>query len=184
MILNTHSVSFTRCIFENNACSAMAAVRSTIIFQGENTFRNNTDTHGGGLVLGENSQMFLKPHTNITFTGNHAQSVGGGIYVQYETFLSNPSCFFELDLSITMNRTLLDTVAIVLTNNTAEQAGSALYGGSVDNCFLYAPLAWRNFFYFETAEIEVFERIFLIKITPWSFLDSKIISCLLCTQCL
>ena len=173
MILNTHSVSFSRCIFENNTCSAVAAIRSTIIFQGENTFRNNTDVHGGGLVLGENSQMFLKPHTNITFTGNHAQSVGGGIYVQYENFLSHPSCFFELDFSITMNRTLLDTVAIVMTNNTAEMAGSALYGGSVDNCFLYAPLAWKNFFYFATSEIEVFERIFRISPGDLSSVSSK-----------
>ena len=162
MIRNAHSVSFTDCNFESNACSAMVAAHSTIIFQGDNTFCNNTDTHGGGLVLGGNSQMYLTPHTTVTFTGNHAQSVGGGIFVKDENFLSRPYCFFELDLSVTMNMTLLDTIAIVLTNNTAGRAGSAVYGGSVDHCFLYAPLVWRNLFYFMISEKEIFEKLFHI----------------------
>ena len=177
MIVNVHSgmvVSFTGCIFENNACSAMVAVQSTIIFEGKNIFRNNTDINGGGLVLGENSQMYLKPHTNITFTGNHAQNVGGGIYVEDENFLQLPLCFFELDLSITLNRTLLDTVAIVMTNNTADQAGSALYRGSVDHCFLYVPLAWKSFVYSLTSEtLKVFETVFSIDSNDSSSVTSK-----------
>ena len=177
MIVNVHSgviVTFTGCIFENNACSAMVAVQSTIIFEGETVFRNNTDINGGGLVLGENSQMYLKPYTNITFTGNHAQNVGGGIYVEDENFLQLPLCFFELDFSITINKTLLDTVAVVMTNNTAEEAGSALYGGSVDHCFLHVPMAWKSFVYSLTSEtLHVFEMVFSIDSDESSSVTSR-----------
>ena len=155
-------VSFTGCVFENNACSALAAVQSTIKFQGTNTFRNNTDIHGGGLVLGENSQIYLTPNTTITFTGNHAYSVGGGIFVQDESLLSAVMCFFELDYSVTDSEELLDTIAVVMENNTADLAGNAIYGGSIDHCFIYAPLSWNRYLHFMTPKsvIKVFNQLF------------------------
>ena len=165
MITNTRSgvvVSFTGCVFENNNCSAMIAVQSTIVFQGKNLFQNNTDVYGGGLVLGENSQMYLKSHTTIAFISNHAQSVGGGIYVQDENWTRTPTCFFEFDVNITIDKTLLDTIAIVMTNNTAERAGSALYGGSIGHCCIYTPFAWENYWYFMEAQKEIFKQLFHI----------------------
>ena len=161
----THSgviVTFTGCVFESNVCSALVAVQSTIIFQGENTFKNNTDTHGGGLVLGENSQMYLKPNTTVAFINNHAHSVGGGIYVQDENLLSTTMCFFELDYSVTESEKLLDTIAIVMVNNTADLAGNAIYGGSIDRCFMYAPLAWKRYWHFMTKVRTVFNQLFHI----------------------
>ena len=154
--------TFTGCIFESNACSALAAVQSTVIFQGENTFRDNNDTHGGGLVLGENSQIYLKPYTNVSFINNHAHSVGGGIYVQDENLLSTTMCFFELDYSITKSEKLLDTIAIVMINNTADLAGNAIYGGSIDRCFMYAPLAWKKYWRFMTNVKAFFDKLFHI----------------------
>ena len=155
-------VSFTGCIFESNACSALAAVQSIIIFQETNIFQNNRATDGGGLVLVENSQIYLTPNTTITFIGNHAFSTGGGIFVQDENWLPTVRCFYELDYSVTDSEELLDRTAIVMENNTADLAGNAIYGGSIDRCFIYAPLSWKRYWYFKTSAREIFQQLFHI----------------------
>ena len=162
LVSMTRSVSFIGCIFENNACSALAVVQSLIIFQGTNTFQNNRATHGGGLVLDENSRIYLTPNTTVAFIGNHAYSVGGGIFVQDESLLSSVMCFFELDYSVTDSEEFLDTMAIVMENNTADLAGNAIFGGSIDHCFMYVPLSWKRYWYFMTSARELFQHLFHI----------------------
>ena len=109
------------------------------------SFTENSATNGGGLSLASGSQCFLSSNTTVYFEANHAEQYGGAIFVTDEPFLyctrdqpigalylTREYCFFQpLDLP---NITAL----FILKNNTAEKAGSTLYGGMVDSCTLYA----------------------------------------------
>ena len=107
------------------------------------SFTENSATNGGGLSLASGSQCFLSSNTTVYFEANHAEQYGGAIFVTDEPFLyctrdqpigalylSREHCFFQpLDLPIS-------TALLILKNNTAEKAGSTLYGGMVDSCNL------------------------------------------------
>ena len=127
---------FINCTFEDNGCSALSAVQSILVFRGNITVQGNNGTDGGGLILCDRSYIYLNPHTNITLDSNHAWHSGGGIYADDECLETIPLCFFQLDEEIILNISLLSTVHIKMINNTAAYAGSALYGGSVDYCYI------------------------------------------------
>ena len=104
---------------------------------------NITNVYGGGLTLLDNSFMYLRPNTHIMFFHNHATYAGGAIYVQsdkYDTY--NPNCFYQFDV---VNQTISElNIQILFANNTASFAGSALYGGFVDFCFLILMSCYRG----------------------------------------
>ena len=136
IIRNPPGTHFTNCTFEDNSCSALAAVQSVIVFHGSITMLRNSGTDGGGLALCDRSYMYLTPHTNVTFDSNHAWHSGGAIYSEDECLQSIPLCFFQLDETIIVDINLLSTVHITMMGNTAAYAGSALYGGSIDYCYV------------------------------------------------
>ena len=77
----------------------------------------------------------------MLFLKNHAEHSGGPIYVKdyrVESFKKGdlPRCFFQIqDNYLTMSSdSSLEQLYIILENNTAQRAGSALYGGWVDYC--------------------------------------------------
>ena len=112
---------FVNCTFENGTKSAIDAVQSKVIFQGNNIFRNNSALAGAGISLTMDSYMYLEPHTRILFEGNHADYVGGAIYTD-----RNPgeTCFYHVVDSSRSN----NTVQIIFVNNTAQFGGSSIYG--------------------------------------------------------
>ena len=65
--------------------------------------------------------MYLLPHTHILFENNHALYVGGAIHSDIRSW--HDQCFFHV-----VSPELKDTVDIIFINNTAEHAGSSLYG--------------------------------------------------------
>lgn len=71
--------------------------------------------------------MYLMPHTHIVFEGNHADYVGGAIYTDYRK--PEDPCFFHVD-----SQALSNTVKVSFVNNTADFAGSSLYGGIFSCC--------------------------------------------------
>ena len=164
-------VYFTDCIFEDNACTALLAVQSIFILHGNITIQRNSGSDGGGLVFCDQSYMYLTPYTDVTFHSNNANHSGGAIYSEEECLQSIPLCFFQLDESIIINDTLLSTVHIRLVNNTAGYAGSALYGGSVDFC--YIPGVGPHLF--PLPAIDVFHEIFEIEHpdSDFSFISSN-----------
>ena len=119
---------------------AIYAYSSTLTFQGKVEFVNNTGYDGGALALYAGSQIVIGRHAHLTFLGNHANHFGGAIYVDNYVFTDNDhaayddqiiSCFYKPpDTLINTSR----NPYIVLENNTAEYAGSALYGGWIDLC--------------------------------------------------
>ena len=150
------NTSFYNCTFENNSATAIAAVNSYIVLSGAITIQNNTGIDGGGIVLCDRSYMFLTPYTNIIIANNHAQHSGGGIYAEHQCLQAEPLCFFEF---VQVNRTSLETIHIELINNTAGYAGSALYGGSVDYCYIPNTV-------FQMTGMQLFNMIFTFQHSP------------------
>jgi len=92
--------------------------------------------------MGLKSTFSILPNTTMYWENNHA-SLGGAIYVtdvspaSYCTSLGSygpkQECFFQLpgqNLSIGID------VRLVFKNNSANAAGSVLYGGAIDHCKL------------------------------------------------
>ena len=153
------STDFTNSHFEGNNCTAIKAIHSNLLFQGNLTFHDNLGINGGALELCGGSIMYLLPHTSVNLSSNHALHSGGGIYAETECPQSKPACFFQLDQSIAFRPELINTVHVNMANNTAGYAGSALYGGSVEYCTIIYIYDQRSL---DFTSIELFERVFEI----------------------
>ena len=119
-----------------------AITNITLTFSRTVNFTNNVATHGGGVYLGLKSTVSIFPNTTVYWENNHAY-VGGAIYVRDASPISDctsvaalvpkEECFFQLpgqNLSSGIN------VKLIFKNNSADDAGSTLYGGAIDNCKL------------------------------------------------
>ena len=77
--------------------------------------------------------MFLSPATCLTFIDNYTEKTGGGLYVKEIDENNLHDCFFQtapIDFSLET-----DSVVVFL-NNSAGEAGSDLYGGSINHCIV------------------------------------------------
>ena len=135
-IVAESSVTFIDSEFVENECTAMVAVSSSILLQGNISITGNSATNGGGLLLCERSLVYFQPNTTVIFAHNYATKFGGAIYAEDECLQSVPTCFFQPSREIALQPSkLLDTVHVFLEDNWAGYAGTALYGGSVDFCY-------------------------------------------------
>ena len=122
-------------LFENNTgkeCGGITLLRSSIIFYGKSDihFIDNSGKRGGAMAFYYNSRFVCKHGTTkLTFTRNDASIVGGGIYVQDFNYLqvsnSMRKGYYKKFFKGSKNGNNIFT----FMNNTAAQAGSALYGG-------------------------------------------------------
>ena len=135
-IQSAHSVSLENCHFGNNECTGIIAIHSRLLLHGWNIIENNNGTSGGGLLFCGGTMMHLYSGTELNITGNYATEYGGGIYVENDCSEIVPFCFFQID-DITVNTSTLNKTKVNLFNNTATVAGSALYGGIIDQCLLF-----------------------------------------------
>ena len=116
----------------------------TLTFSRTVNFTNNAAItgRGGGVYLGLKCTVSTLPNTTMYWENNHAY-VGGAIFVEDASPISDctsvaalvpkEECFFQLpgqNLSSGIN------VKLVFKNNSADDAGSILYGGAIDNCKL------------------------------------------------
>ena len=127
---------------------AIYAVNAILTLNGTVSFTNNKANNsfvgsgtGGGMYL-QNSIVSILPNTTMFWENNRA-SCGGAIYVQdaspliyctsVATCLQKEECFFQLP-----GQNLSDGIdaQLVFKNNSADIAGSVLYGGAIDNCKL------------------------------------------------
>ena len=149
------SLSFTgTSSFSSNSATKggviYASFRSTVTFNGSVSFTNNghnkKGSRGGAMYLFISATFSTLPHTTVHWENNYA-TLGGAIYVSdinpliYCTpvvplifeYVPREECFFQLpgqNLSRGLN------VQLVFKNNTADNAGSMLYGGQIDHCKL------------------------------------------------
>ena len=133
--------------FSSNSANQGGAItayyNSTLTFGGNISFTNNTaNSHGGAMYLYIRSTFSILPHTTVRWKNNHA-NLGGAIYV-YDSnpriycnrFTPKEECFFQLpghNLSYGINSIEMQ---LFFKNNSADTAGSVLYGGAIDNCTL------------------------------------------------
>ena len=112
--------------YSNNACGCKSEMNGRIL-------------GGGELYMGLKSTFSILPNTGVYWENNHA-SLGGAIYVQdaspisYCTsvvpYVPKEECFFQLP---GQNLSTGIDVQLVFENNSADDAGSVLYGGAIDN---------------------------------------------------
>ena len=115
-------------------------------FSGTNSFINNSAELVGGAIRTYNNVALTFSETN-NFTDNSANSggviLGGAIYVDVVNplifcspiaqYIPQQECFFQLpgqNLSSGLD------VKLDFRNNSADDAGSVLYGGTIDSCKL------------------------------------------------
>ena len=123
-------------VFQNNRGTAIRAanVEHHLHLQGIVDFCNNTAQQGGALAL-VSTQVYIEPGTpqhgtQITFEGNHADDLGGAIYVE------STSSLYEANDPDTLTECFYyfpefkqhDKYSISFTNNTAANGGHHIYG--------------------------------------------------------
>ena len=128
----------------------------------DNTNADNEVSQGGALYLALNSTFSILPHTTVCWENNHA-TLGGAIYVSdvnpqiyctqiapyIAAYVSREECFFQLP---GQNLFSLLNIQFVFKNNSADTAGSVLYGGAIDNCKLTGLVSYSSddiFFHIE-----------------------------------
>ena len=129
--------------FTNNTArdgGAIALLSCPVTFKGNATFTNNTARLGGAVYL-VSSNITVEPQTLLEFESNFA-SQGGAIYVQVIEFGTEDTKLLEnFSLQFLPPICFLDlnetsNISFRFQNNTATDGGSALYGGRLDNCRL------------------------------------------------
>ena len=135
--------------FINNSADYGGAIfadsNSSLIFNRTVNFSNNQGgklSTGGGVYMGFKSTFSILSGTTVYWENNHA-TLGGAIYVhdaspisyctKVTKYVPKEECFFQLPDQNLYNG--ID-VQLIFKNNSADDAGSVLYGGAIENCKL------------------------------------------------
>ena len=129
-LVDVDMLNLRDCRFVNNQGTALESYFSTITLAGNTTFKNNTSTKGGAMVLFE-SYMYVRVSSNTFFYDNYAHDVGGAIYLKQRPYFKSdiydrPPCFYQV-------RSILDSPNLSLNfkGNLACNGGDDIYGGSL-----------------------------------------------------
>lgn len=129
--------------FRNNSAGyrggGMYAIDSSVIFSGNGSFVENRAAEGGGMGLEGSAQLVLKSPVEINFDRNWAESVGGGMLVVDPNTISQcqnisvekKDCFFRV---MAPDDESVMAVHLNFSQNYASNAGTVLYGGSLQLC--------------------------------------------------
>ena len=142
LLLSIKNFTFRGCTFTNNDATAIVAHDTTLYFEGMNVFEGNKDRTGGAIELTGVSIVYLRPHTHMIFDNNSALERGGAVYL---TGGSEESYFFDCQIQVydpTFTELSRLNITLRFVNNTAREAGDALYGGQIDACYTAAPSAF------------------------------------------
>ena len=123
LVLNNVSIT-------NNNMTGLRLYRTAVVVNGTSVFHNNTGTDGGGLAMYGDSYLVLKENSFLNFTNNRAKNKGGAIFVASQQYRS--PCFFQYS-----GIKFLKSVKVTFFGNTADTAGSVLFGGDINNCALF-----------------------------------------------
>ena len=137
------------------------ASRSTLSFIANTAIINNVASNGGGLLLSGDSKLLLHPNMTLQLTRNPARKTGGAIKKEEsnpltyciptvaKNYAGSSKCFFQIEFEVGSPFTvdylsnLLKFIeglkfnrTVMFGNNLAIEAGTDLYGGSIDGCKL------------------------------------------------
>uniref|UniRef100_A0A1X7VK59 Uncharacterized protein n=1 Tax=Amphimedon queenslandica TaxID=400682 RepID=A0A1X7VK59_AMPQE len=134
-IFGSTDVVISNCTISNNEGSGLGIIDTYITFYGINIFHNNSAYNGGGIFMISSSFLFLTHGSMLRFSDNHANNSGGAINVQQivlRVVSSNEQvtnrCFYQLQNNDDTHK------YFYFENNTADVAGSVLYGGAMSYC--------------------------------------------------
>ena len=133
LMINVHSVLLDSCTFAENNASALVAVHSGLVFQGEGKFTMNHGVKGGALALYATSVLFYT-NTSLLFTKNSAKDKGGALYIHDSSYLTKKLWQGQCQKSFQVFPTESATTKLEFYSNTAEIAGDVLYGGLIEQC--------------------------------------------------
>ena len=152
--------TFKDCNFTYNNNTALSAMNSNLVFEGNILFKGNNATNGGALKFCDTSVVYIRNNTTVKFIENHAFKAGGAIYAQQQCLETARPCFFQPDVpDFTYVVDLPSMMQIIFINNTAGYAGSTLYGGAVDYCYTYLQFkSYGRASYFYSSAI--FDKVF------------------------
>ncbi len=164
------------------------ASRTTMTVEGSLNVRHNHAVVGGGFYFESGSKCWLTESSSLQLSHNYAGRFGGAVYARDDPFFY---CIGIHRLIHTSNRahclfqpTMWPTTAnIQLTGNYAQQAGSAMYGGIIDECKL-VTLTNKTYGDDDETNAEFFEWMFqnasLEASSDSSFISSDPTSVCLC----
>ena len=127
----------------NNMCRGIHANMSSIEVGRNVWITNNTAKKGAGIFFDcyPPSQYAIMSYMRLNSSSlyiqdNHAESYGGGI--MFESGCNDLEiCFFQ----VTKHFNSSEGMAVQISGNTADTAGTSIYGGSLENCFMKANRA-------------------------------------------
>ena len=91
-----HTVLAQNYGYKQNSHGTLYAYSSTLIFEGNVDFVNNTGYNGGAMALHAGSKIVIGRDTHIKFIGNHAKRFGGAIYVDNQVLSGFFCCIMLL----------------------------------------------------------------------------------------
>ena len=140
---------------------AILASKSKLTFHGLQALTKNSAGYGGAVYLTADSKIHLLPNTTMYFENNLAQYRGGALFVEDVPFTYciidsyvqtgvRDTCFFQThayeagctpfykDHSTDLNQ----SIELQFHDNTANEAGSVLYGGNLVSCGVCTSKYW------------------------------------------
>ena len=141
----------TNCsIFQSNIArnrgGGVYAIDSLVNMTGLQNFVQNCAQYGGALAFDYSSNLILSDPLQAHFVENDGLE-GGAIY--YEDSFSRSQCIHvnssvQQDTNCFFELTSKSDIQLSFVNNTASNAGTVLYGGSIDACKLYIGDSTRD----------------------------------------
>ena len=136
-MVRTKRLRVSDCNFTNNHGHVFSLRSANLNFYRDIRFVNNSANYGAALKVCDGSLVFLHNGTNILFYNNSAKK-GGAVYAEQGCMDTPPACLFQpasiyqvIDI-----KDLDDYIRMKFANNSASLAGDAIYGGSLDYCYI------------------------------------------------
>lgn len=135
----------------NNSAEAQggvvySSIGSVLLLSGWGTYEANSAREGGVFAFQNGASLIFSSPLHLNITKNHAKLNGGVMF--YTDIISTtdcvsdshadlhpmPLCFLKLASDLSSDRISDLDIELNHTNNTAEKAGSILYGGHLARC--------------------------------------------------
>lgn len=191
--LYEQSVTIEDIHFSNNSVTPLLLASTTADIFGESYFIGNQAFEGAGIVLVDSSSLVLHNDSVLVFDSNHADNVGGALYVSTDfdgapippytpaSYYHYPPCFIglhDLQRGLPSNYQQFN-ISVHFINNTADSGGDILYGGNIDVC-RYTEVDWKNTEQFGLAlfsEGDIFTYEEVSNTSRWSSAPTRVCLC-------
>ena len=141
-VVSAKEIHLKDCEFISNFGSPVQSYFSEITFEGYNVFKQNIALNGGALTL-LHSRIIIPDNTQIDFMENHAERVGGAIYVRglpkSFNIETTERCFYQLPSARNNSEECLAKINSSLNffNNSANNGGEDIYGAPLKHsCYV------------------------------------------------